>query len=129
MDVLRVVDICGRAVRVIEATNEEYPDLNGNDGCYDTSTAAIYMVPGHAETVRIDTYLHELVHAVSDATGLRLKLQEASEAMGKECDWLEEEVVRSLVSGLRGGIKSAGWREPKQVAKAKRKPRAKKETT
>lgn len=129
MHLLRKVDICGRDYRVLEVTPEEHPEIEGCEGLCDYTNATIYIAQGRAETVRIDTLLHEIVHGVIEATGHRLKLQTASEAAGHETDHLEEELVVALTPALRAALKSAGWREPKRVGKTLRKSRAKAVTT
>lgn len=127
MKVLAKVDICGRDIKVVEGTAEEFPEfLGGCHGYYDSDSATIYLLEGCADTVSIDTFLHEILHGIFDATGVLLRIQAAEEALGMELGALEEELVRAIMTSIRPTLKSAGWREPKRVGKAPRKPRTKK---
>lgn len=114
MRLLRKVDICGRTFEVIEATPEENAELVDLDGLCDSNAAIIWITAGKAETVQVDTLVHEIMHGAIEATGLRTRFATAD----------EEDVVTTLTPALRAALKSAGWREPKRVGKAPRKPRA-----
>lgn len=75
MRLLRMVDVCGREYRIVEQSAAENPELDGVDGLCDHDNATIYITPGKAETVQIDTLFHELLHACIEATRLRAELQ------------------------------------------------------
>ncbi len=124
MRLLRKIDVCGIAYSVFECAADA-PELGDNDGLHDPSSACIYILESHADTVKIDTLLHEVMHAVFSGTGLTMKIQAASEALTGEATSLEEDIIRGSVGGLRAALRSAGWREPKKVGKAPRKPKKK----
>jgi len=109
MRLLRRIEVCGQEYRVLEALNDS-PELEGNQGVVDYSKAAIYIAAGYADTSKIDTLLHEIIHTVLHATGMTPKLEKIS-------DSLEEDIVSALTPALRSALKSAGWREPKKITR------------
>jgi hypothetical protein len=123
MRVLRRVEVCGLDFKVM-AADDTFEPMSGASGLCDAGQAEIYIRKGDAPTVQIDTLFHELMHACIDATGLGVRIEAASEALGDESGaFLEELIVGTLSPALKAAIKSAGWREPRTVAK---RPRGKK---
>lgn len=117
MKLLRKVDICGQTFRVSHATAKEDPNLEDAHGCCLLEQAHILIAPGRAETVQLDTLMHEIMHAVFSITALSNKLEAAEEHLNANQGpgWLEEEIIGTLTPSLRAALKSAGWKEPKKV--------------
>ena len=118
MRLLRRVEICGQEWKVY-STSKDNPALEGNSGVCDSIRAEIHVADDGADTVQIDTFLHEILHAILAGTGQHARLEAASKKLGPSSA-LEEEIVSAVTPALRAALKSAGWREPKRIGKAPR---------
>lgn len=111
------VDVCGISYQILAASPKElWKIAEGVDveGYTDPSKAEIYMVSTVPDGRYNDTLLHELQHAIFEASGLSSQLQELLGLNDNAIHNLEEVIIRIYTPALHTTLRSAGWKAPRR---------------
>lgn len=131
---IRKLSICGLEYRVVFATAEEVPALDGNEGYTSCETNTIYLANNVPQTRIRDALVHEICHAFLEASGVGSML-ETSLRDKSVYDDFEETLIRVTVPQLLRLIEENGKalievprgsrRSARNASKTKAKPRSK----
>ena len=108
MKTLRVIQLCGQRVEVIEASEDECADLIGKDGITIDAEGKVYIKAGLRADRHLDTYVHELLHVMFNLTGIGGALQGFLLMNDKRFAKVEEGIIRLLAPALITTFRAAG---------------------
>lgn len=94
---VRRLSICGLEYRVVFASAVEVPALADNEGWTSTETNTIYLDASVPRTRLRDALVHEVLHAVLEASGLGSLLATALKQSSQAYEDFEETLVRLAV--------------------------------
>jgi hypothetical protein len=108
------VDICGQRYRVL--LDDEY-DSKKNEGQCTWADNLIELLAQAPDRVH-DALMHEIVHAVNDASGLKWAIANRFPKLTlKERRALDEMLCRFLAPALLATLRNAGWLKLPSVAR------------
>jgi len=108
------VQVCGLDYSIKVSNGDETPALKGNEGITDYATCTIFLSDTLPETRALDTLVHEIIHAIFEASGADnyLKTKWRKGIKGAE---VEEHLIRLLTPALITSFRSAGLLSRKKV--------------
>ncbi len=105
------LDVCGQRYRVLLSEAEGCAELGDDEGVTLGERTEIYIQRGLSASRKEDTLIHELIHALLDASGAGHSLCEhlgLSEDRWRE---FEEKLARLMAPAMLATFRGAGWLE------------------
>ena len=102
----------GGQLLTVQVVRRNNPKLAGADGAYYHRRATIYIASDQSPTVREDTLIHELCHAMNSISGMNRIFSDVP-----DYEEIEERLVESQAPMLRRLLRDCGFVFPKGLLK------------